>query len=204
MKISDYITSKLGRPTGIVGALLAWRMARANAFPNELTLDALELRPTDHVLEVGFGPGAAITKAAERAAQGFVAGVDFTQEMVEMATRRNRRYVEAGRVELRCASMEALPYPDERFDKLYTVNTIYFWQDPAACLREARRVLKTGGTIGIGLRAKDTMKGPVNWSARVYSLDEVKRMLLDNGFRDPRVKEGKRGKRIRHCVCADK
>lgn len=39
------------------------------------------------------------------------------------------------------------PYPDERFNKVFTVNTIYFWNNPIEDLKEIRRVLKTDGQI---------------------------------------------------------
>jgi len=117
-----------------------------------------------------------------------------------MAARRNQRLIRGGRVELRHGSMDRLPWRDERFDKLYTVNTVYFWPDPEACLREAMRVLKPGGSLAVGFRGKEVIKGEVAPPARVYSVAEVKAMVEAGGLREVRAAERRRGKKIQHCV----
>ena len=39
-------------------------------------------------------------------------------------------------------SVEALPFADDGFDKIITVESFYFWPDPQENLKEVRRVLK--------------------------------------------------------------
>lgn len=200
----ESILQQLAHPTGCASAVLGRWWWRINAFINEFTLDELDIRPTDHVLEIGFGPGAAIRKAARLARRGFVAGVDSSPEMVCMAIKRNLHLIHAGTVELACARAERLPYPDERFDRVFTVNTIHFWTDPVACLTEARRVLRGGGSIALGFPTREATQGlSFPWLCR-YSAGQVEGMLLSSGFRETRIVARTRGKRTRHCVTARK
>ena len=49
-------------PGGFVGMLAAWHMIHDNRDANYWTVGLLDIKPTDHVLEIGFGPGLAIQK----------------------------------------------------------------------------------------------------------------------------------------------
>jgi ubiquinone/menaquinone biosynthesis C-methylase UbiE len=86
-------------------------MAFENAPMNRLAVDLLDVKPDDRVLEIGFGPGAAIALLAERAQRGVVAGVDPSAVMVRQASRRNRKVVQR-RVELRQGTAASLPFGD--------------------------------------------------------------------------------------------
>jgi ubiquinone/menaquinone biosynthesis C-methylase UbiE len=112
-------------------------------------VDLLGIRPSDHVLEVGFGPGVGIQLLAERILSGRVAGIDPSNEMVAQATARNATAIKAGRVDLREGSVERLPFGDEIFDCALAVNSMQVWPDSAAGLREIQRVMKTDGRIAL-------------------------------------------------------
>ena len=50
-----------------------------------------------------------------------------------------------------------LPFEANRFDRVMTVNTLYFWQEPLTFLQEVYRCLKPGGQFAIGFVQKETM-----------------------------------------------
>ena len=87
---------------------------------------------------------------AKSASAGYVAGVDYSEEMVEQATARNVNAIESGRVDLRHGSVERLPFEDHTFDKALAINSMQVWSDAVAGLREMRRVIKTGGRMALG------------------------------------------------------
>ncbi len=190
------------RPSGLLGKL-AGLLFRINREGNEWTIGLLEILPTDHVLEIGFGPGLAIQRAAALAMRGRVAGVDFSETMLTQARNRNAAAIAAGRVELKLGDAAALPYPDDSFDKVFAANVIYFWRDPLAYLREVRRVLKPGGRLALYLIAKEDMAKFKFTQTGVYTLytgEEVVRLLVQAGFRHARFET--RAERLRTGVCA--
>lgn len=84
------------RPSGFVGRFVSRSMARQNKESNDWTVSLLDVLPTDRILEVGFGPGAAVKSVAELTPEGFVAGIDFSETMVQQAGRLNAAGVAAG------------------------------------------------------------------------------------------------------------
>jgi ubiquinone/menaquinone biosynthesis C-methylase UbiE len=139
-----------GRPRGVLGRLGGIIMAHTNEDCGAWVADLLEIGPNDRVLEVGFGPGVIIQRLSKLASAGHVAGIDPSREMVEQARARNAAAIERGRVDLRRGSVESLPFDDGTFDKALAVNSMQVWPEPAAGLREMRRVMKPGGKVALG------------------------------------------------------
>jgi SAM-dependent methyltransferase len=151
-----FLRAQFGRPAGMFGRLVGRIMAGAPSNNERIhwTLGLLDIRPSDRVLEIGFGPGVAIAHAAELAAEGFVAGVDHSSVMVRQASRRNAARVRAGRVALFEGTAERLPRFDGAFDKIFTINSIHFWSEPVECLRRLGGQLRPGGLIAVALQPR--------------------------------------------------
>jgi ubiquinone/menaquinone biosynthesis C-methylase UbiE len=136
-------------------AFLAEVAARAATCGREATRRALfrrlAIRPSDAVLELGFGSGRLLAEAAARARHGFAAGVEPSEWALRHARRRCARGVAAGRVALhRGASDDLSHFEAARFDKVYGVHVAYFWSDPQRDLAEIARVLRPQGTLVLG------------------------------------------------------
>jgi ubiquinone/menaquinone biosynthesis C-methylase UbiE len=155
-QIRRILRTQFGRPTGLLGKAAGVIMAHRQSNIDRIhwTLSLLKVQPQDRVLEVGIGPGVAIEQLAGIANAGFVAGIDHSDEMISQATRRNSDAVRAGRVFLCRASASALPRFDTPFDKIFTINSIHFWNDPVACLRNLRGLLRPGGVMAVTLQAR--------------------------------------------------
>jgi ubiquinone/menaquinone biosynthesis C-methylase UbiE len=139
-----------GRPQGVLGSLGGIIMARTNEGCGTWVTDLLEIGPNDDVLEVGFGPGVVIQRLSKLASQGHVAGIDPSREMVEQARARNATDIQNGRVDLRCGSVDSLPFDEDSFDKALAINSMQVWPDPAIGLRQMSRVMKPGVRIALG------------------------------------------------------
>lgn len=149
-----------GCPSGPLGRLAGMLMAHGNAAMHELALEALHVQPGDAVLEIGFGPGSALELIAEQVGEGgSAAGIDPSPLMVRQAGKRLGRYVEAGRVQLLQGHSSSMPYEDGAFDRVLSVNTIYFWENAEADLREVRRVVKPGGRFVLVFRGMANERG---------------------------------------------
>ena len=180
-------------PSGMMGCLAGERMVRQHGPETAWTMNLLEVQPTDTVLEVGFGAGQAIKLAAEKASDGRVMGIDLSEVMVRVATRRNAQAVKAGRVALTQGNMTALPFEDQHFDKIMTIHTFYFWSEPSQVLSELYRVLKSNGRVVITLSTgKINARGEVEvWPPLQSALEEqVLPGMQREGFAVVRLERG--------------
>src|SRR5712691_8812444 len=130
MNIAKFIDGQYRRPTGIVGQFIGNRMARQHEPENRWTISLLNAQPTDHILEIGFGPGRAIQQLATLVTTGRISGIDFSQTMLRAARRRNAQAIKAGQVDLHYGDVANLPFEDSTFDTVFSIHTLYFWLEP--------------------------------------------------------------------------
>jgi ubiquinone/menaquinone biosynthesis C-methylase UbiE len=152
------------------------------------------VRTSDTVLDVGCGGGRTVSKLAALGKK--VYGVDHSTESVTVATKINRKRIEAGRVEILEASVSRLPFPPDIFDLITAVETHFWWPDLPSDMREVFRVLKPGGTLVV---IAEIYKGATTSTARLaekylpssglalLSVDEHRELLGLAGFRDIQI-----------------
>jgi SAM-dependent methyltransferase len=143
--IANLLANQFRKPSGLLGLYAARFMVKNNPDRIAWAIDMCNIRETDVVLEIGFGPGIGIAMAAALAKQGKIFGLDFSKDMVKKASRRNRVLIDAGNVELKFGSLNPAPFPGNSFDKIFAVNVVYFWPRPEQELGEIARMLKPGG-----------------------------------------------------------
>ena len=108
----------------------------------EQAIELMGLYPDAHVLDLGCGSGWATRLMAEKARNGRVVGVDISDEMIKLARETSTSF---SNVEFQVASAEQLPFADDEFTDAFSMESLYYYGDIAAALREIRRVLKRGG-----------------------------------------------------------
>lgn len=143
------------RPEGVLGNVAGMIMAFENKELNDWAISLLHIEEDDRILEIGFGPGIAIKKMSKIAEEGFVAGVDVSDTMLDQAKRRNEDAIKEGRVSLTTADVKNLPDYRQPFDKILTINSLPLWEQPAKRVAELREYLKPGGKIAIVLQSHD-------------------------------------------------
>jgi len=137
--------SLMGRVRGVSQDLYNRRI-------HKTVLYGMAILPTDNVIQLGFGMGGLIKRLATTVTHGFVAGVDQSHRMWEIARRRNERAIRSRRVDLRVCDPALLPWEQGRFDKAIAINTYQSWPAPEDVLRGLRRVLRPGGAILMTVR----------------------------------------------------
>lgn len=111
------------------------------------TLQTLALRSGEKVLDVGCGTGLLSHDMALTVGEsGCVLGVDFSNDMLELAAHRNAGLTQ---IQLMQSRAEQLPVEDNYFDALTCTQTLLYVDDLGAALSEIHRALKPGGRFCI-------------------------------------------------------
>jgi SAM-dependent methyltransferase len=171
VSFQEYLARQFGHPTGLGGALVTAVMNRQNRPLYEAALRLLEADGSDSVLDVGCGNGFVLGLLGERTGAS-LAGVDISGSMVRAAGRRNRRLVRGGRLTVKNGDAAHLPFPDGRFSKAYSINTVYFWPDVDTAMAEVKRVLRPGGVFVNVLYSNDLLHAHPHTQTGGYRLRE--------------------------------
>jgi len=107
----------------------------------EALFEAAAVTAGTRLLDAGCGAGVALSVAAARGATA--SGIDASDGLLSVARERGPA------ADLRHGDLEALPYPEGAFDVVTAFNSVGFAADPVAALREAKRVTRPGGTVGL-------------------------------------------------------
>jgi len=192
------MAAQMRKPSGWFGSVILRRLLnRMNMAVVESTISRMGLEPHHHILEIGFGGGAALALVSKELITGVVTGVDFSPEMVREAERRFRTEIASGRLRVQLGDIAALPFASATFDRVFTINTIYFWRDTVQGFGEIRRVLKPGGQAVVALRSRENMERVsfTQHGFRLFSPSEVPPFMQQAGFTNVKLTHERQGTR---------
>lgn len=106
------------------------------------------LRPGMRLLDAGCGPGSITVDLAAVVAPGEVVGVDLEPRQIA-AARTLAHERQAPGVRFAVADVYRLPFPAASFDAAFAHTVLFHLREPLRALRELRRVLRSGGVIGV-------------------------------------------------------
>ncbi len=128
----------------------------------EACLEKLGASAGETVLEIGFGTGhALLALAREVGPEGKVCGIDISDGMRAVALARLKAARLSGGVTLECGDATRLSYADDSFDAVFMSFTLELFDTPEipVVLGECRRVLRSGGRLGVVAMAKGEPPG---------------------------------------------
>ena len=158
----------------------------------EQTLRRMELRPGERVLDLGCGAGWASRILARLVGDGpeghgQVVGVDISDEMIRRARAASRDFDNLMFV---WGSAQQLPWEENFFDKVLSVESFYYYADQDRALHELFRVMAPRGRLFIlinlykdnpySLRWVEELKVPV----QARSAAEYVELLKQHAFED--------------------
>ena len=176
---------------------------------NEWLVEQGDPQPGQTILDVAAGTGDLGFLAAERVGEsGKVLCTDFSSEMVEAARRNGERHGLAN-VEYRVLDAEQMDFEDDSVDGVLSRWGYMLMADPAAALRETRRVLRGGGTLafavwqtpdrnpwaaipGMTLVQRGHMPPPEPGAPGMFAMgeaDRIEELVTGAGFDKPRLEE---------------
>lgn len=153
------VAAQLRQPHGEHAAQVAEMMNEGNRNINLNTIEVLQgLDQAHHLLEIGMGNGHFVQDVLAIGSSVRYTGCDYSPEMVAEARERNAKYVERGQAEFCLGQADQLPFDNEQFDAAFSINTVYFWEQPQEVLTELARVLKADGHLLLAIRPKSQMQ----------------------------------------------
>ncbi|WP_392889625.1 class I SAM-dependent methyltransferase [Eubacterium limosum] len=188
------------KPQGEAGKIMIERMNESHAEMTAWALDKLDLKPTDKVLDVGCGGGAALKRLSGRIDGGKLYGIDYSEVSVEASKELNKADIGRGKMEIHQGSVSKMPFEDNLFDAIITVESYYFWPDLEEDMREVFRVLKEGGTFMLiaEMYLNDDLdehhiEMAKKFELRNLTVDEFKALFEKVGYKETKIhlKDGK-------------
>ena len=177
--------SQFEKPTGFFGRLLARGMAWGHRSFYENTAKVLNLKADDKYLEIGFGSGFFIKKYASHVSR--IAGLDYSKDMVKLARSINEDLIKSGKAEFLQGTVFNLPWKDNQFSVVVSIETFFFLSEPEIPLKEIFRVLVPGGRLALEMAynkddGRDHSKQIEKYDMKLYSGEEMIRLLKEAGF----------------------
>ncbi|EKB61353.1 class I SAM-dependent methyltransferase [Bergeyella zoohelcum] len=178
------LASQLKNPHGEKGLQVAEMMYQTNLSMIKHALQYLDIADGDTVLEIGYGNGKHIPLLFEKTPSILYQGLEISPLMYEQAIIENKRQILNQLVGLQLYNGRDIPFSETFFDRIFTVNTIYFWEFPELFLKELYRVLKLGGRLIISFIEESFMeKMPfTNFGFTYYNKNKINRLLKEIPF----------------------
>lgn len=185
MKVSRYMARQYANPSGWFGRLLtASLLNRANRASNRLVVETLNVMPQSRVLEVGFGGGELLIELSRKLPTASLVGVDRSQAMVSRLKSVTRQDQAIRSLSVKLGDITALPCADRQFDRVCTVNTVYFWPNLNQCALELARVTDEDGIVVLGFGSGETLTdaGYTEHGFRFHTPDDIHRAMAEAGL----------------------
>lgn len=175
------LAAQLSCPQNEAGIEVANMMHNSNIGMTQKTIAALNLTKGDMILELGHGNCKHLPEILNKAENTSYYGLEISELMQQQATENNGTAMQSNRASFHLYDGNIIPFSNNTFHKILTVNTIYFWEDAEAFIKEIYRVLKPGGRFAIGFADKDFMESlpftaygfDLYSKERIYTLADV-------------------------------
>ena len=201
--VYKYIARQFGKPTGFGGKVSTFMMNCMNKKLYETVIDNIDVKATDTILDIGFGNGYLVRKFSNKNLHK-IYGIEISPDMLKVTTKKNLKKIEQGKVELLLANVQDLPFESDLIDKIYTINTVFFWQDVHRGFAEIKRVLKPNGVFLNVIYLKEWLdKLPMTqYGFSKYTIEQIEKITIESGLQIERIFEIQSKKSL--CVIARK
>lgn len=183
------LAQNLANPQGERGIQIGEMMHATNIGMTLESIHSLLIEDSEHILEIGHGNAGHLKSFLKIAKDLKYTGIDISETMHNEAKNLNSEFKDQADFVL--YEGEKLPFEDEVFDKIFTVNTVYFWNKPVEYLNEIYRVLKDNGTFILTFGQRDFMETlPFTaYDFTLYSNDEMEELISKTQFKRMKISE---------------
>lgn len=183
------LAQNLGNPQGEKGIEIGEMMNATNIGMTLESIKTLLIEDGEQILEIGHGNAGHLKSILNKAKDLKYTGIDISETMNKEAQNMNEEFKD--QAEFILYEGKKLPFEDEVFDKIFTVNTVYFWENPVDFLNEIYRVLKDNGTFVLTFAQKKFMeKLPFTaYDFKLYNNDELEEIISQSHFKRMKISE---------------
>jgi trans-aconitate methyltransferase len=207
MKIWHNILAKqLRKPSGILGKMVADKLQVSNAPAYDWMLSVMKFEKAKNILEIGYGTGMVLKQLASKYSGVKLFGIDFSNVMYEKAIVNNNESINNGQMKLECGNM--MEYnPPVKFDVIFGINVIYFWEDLEPYFTKIFGLLENGGVLYLYMTDAETLEKMSVGQTEVFNLHKTNSVIdiaTKCGFSKANFVSQNIEKRKCHCLVAIK
>jgi len=180
-----YVGKNFGNPRGIGGTIATLIMNIINQKQYNTLLKNINIKPNDTILDIGFGNGYLIKKILDQNAPITIYGIEISNDMLHKVKRTQKKNVENGRLKLFLEDIGRTSFEKNTFDKIYTLNTIYFWDEMEKCFSAIKKILKPNGIFINIIYTKKYMDKIMftKYGFNKYTVEEIETMTESYGMK---------------------
>jgi SAM-dependent methyltransferase len=184
--MQSFIGKQFRRPDGFLGRVISYIMKKGNSFAYDKLIPELEIKQNDRILEIGYGHGLGV----DRIASGFdcfVTGIDFSELMFKEAQKRNKQHINNKKVELYYGDFLNYELGADKYDKIFCINVIYFWDKLEKPFSKIKSNLRNGGIFCMYMAHRDYLnkvKFTPDDIFNKYTIEQVIEELKLTGFKE--------------------
>lgn len=189
------IEKQFRKPSGLLGKIVSIIMQKGYGKAYNRIIDSLEIKEKEHVFEIGYGHGLGIKKILANT-NCFVSGIDYSKLMNKLATKRNKKNVNNGKVKLYYGDFLDYEMKPDLYDKIYFLNVIYFWDKLEVPFSKINVGLKEKGIFSFYMDHPDELSRQGFMKEDLfnkYTIDEVIEKLKTSGFNKIDYQQDKMG-----------
>lgn len=123
----NFVDQQYGNPKGLVGLYIGEKMVQQHQPETLWTINLLSPQPDDTILELGCGAGYAVKQVIGQFKVKQIVGLDISKTVIQSARIRNRKDILNGKVRFLQGDVKHLPFEDNSFSKVFSIQSIYFW-----------------------------------------------------------------------------
>lgn len=178
------LARQLSNPEGAFGLELAKEMGQTNLGMTKSAIHTLGLKPGDRILEIGHGNAAHLEYLLSLSGEISYTGLEISKTMHQEAEALNSYLTKDEIIRFCRYEGEKIPFEDDSFTKIFTVNTVYFWDDPLAFSKEICRVLSPSGKFSLAFAQKEFMKNLpfTRFGFQLYTTEDLIVLLEKSGM----------------------
>jgi cyclopropane fatty-acyl-phospholipid synthase-like methyltransferase len=180
------LASQFKKPSGIFGYYVSNFMIKKNFRFYQAIEQYAGFSENMDTFEIGYGPGAGLRYYIDKYNIN-IDGIDFSKLMHSRSTRKNRKHIKTGKLNITCGDFATFEINNKKYDRVIFANVTYFWDDLIPLFSKIKEMLKDNGKLIFYMTNKTELeKIPLTMSSDFFRHDktDVLKLLNTCGYKD--------------------